>query len=120
MLLLPNNLQILIFGNKFNKCIGRSIYSYLPNSIKKLTFGFNFNQKTGYYVSYIPETVVELNFGFGFNQKLYYKEIYHIPKSVQSLQLGIHYLDRFSEIPKTVKKISLINENNIVVKTINR
>jgi hypothetical protein len=76
--------------------------SYIPNSVTHLTFGYYFNQNIK---GCIPNSVTHLTFGWRFNQDI--KDC--IPDSVIYLKIpGNRNID-LSDIPKTVKKLQIID-----------
>lgn len=113
------SLLYLKFDYSFNQEIGDISCSYLPDGLKYLSFGFSFNQEIGdTRVNYLPDGLKYLSFGFSFNQPLYAGFRYLLPRNLEELVIGCHYIEIFDEIPETIKKINFIDCNNVIVKTI--
>jgi hypothetical protein len=132
--MLPKHITNLTFGDKFNRsikdCIPTSvthvrfgwhfdqpIKDCIPLSVTHLIFGFKFNQPIK---DCIPPSVTHLTFGEYFNQSI--KDC--IPISVTHLTLGKGFDQPISDMPRTLKEITLPKhgkqrEKNDISKKIN-
>lgn len=99
--LLPDNIEILILGSRFNQSVNN-----LPSSLIRLKFGFDFNKN---FTSKFLPNLQFLKFGYWFNQsltnKLNYSNLLHltlgnkfnkyingvIPDSLVKLTVDINY-----------------------------
>eukprot|EP00435_Cladocopium_sp_Y103_P026530 s2628_g6.t1 len=79
----PNRLQLLNFGDKFNQNLDGIL---LPENLQSLTFGAHFNQSLEFVT--LPMCLVSLTFGARFNQSL---ERVNLPVQLHSLTLGDEY-----------------------------
>jgi hypothetical protein len=94
----PNNVEHLVFGDRFNQ----PIFGLLPSKLKTLRFGAYFNQPV---TNSIPKSVVDLWFGLAFDQSLYGE----LPPGLQVLRFLTNRIRRplFDVLPETLVALQI-------------
>ena len=119
---LPKNLKVLIFDDSFDKPVDN-----LPFNLQKLIFGISFNQP----VDHLPPNIKKIVFGEDFNQSvdllpsslenLYFGEYFNknvdnLPNSIIRLKFGRNFNKKITSLPFSLKKIifgECFNNNEI-------
>jgi len=90
--LIPNTVERLSFGEKFNKSL-----DFIPKSIKYLELGDNFNLP----LNNLPSSLEEITFGSNFNQN-----IDNLPENIKKIYFGFGFNRPIDFLPYGVKFIS--------------
>lgn len=89
---IPNTVERLSFGEKFNKSL-----DFIPESIKYLEIGDNFNLP----LNNLPSSLEEITFGSSFNQN-----IDNLPENIKRINFGFGFNRSIDFLPQGVKFIS--------------
>lgn len=101
--LLPDSLQVLDLGFKFNQPIFSGEKSFLPPNLIKLIFSFEWNHPIhdGKY-GYLPPKLKYLNFGFSFNNTISLGGKSFLPETLTYLDLGIKFNHSINPLPNSL------------------
>jgi hypothetical protein len=97
---LPDTLQMLIFGFHYNQIIGINV---LPNSLQTLIFGYYYNQIIG--INVLPNSLQTLTFGSLYNQTI---DVNVLPNLLQTLTFGSVYDQTISKnvLPNSLQALT--------------
>eukprot|EP00929_Paragymnodinium_shiwhaense_P000814 TRINITY_DN10101_c0_g1_i1.p1 TRINITY_DN10101_c0_g1~~TRINITY_DN10101_c0_g1_i1.p1 ORF type:complete len:465 (+),score=101.22 TRINITY_DN10101_c0_g1_i1:192-1586(+) len=103
---LPDGLQSITFGKKFDQRIDRITF---PTGLQSLTFGFFFNSRVDDVA--LPSGLLSLTFGSHFNQRL---DGLTLPSGLQSLTFGTSFNQDLDdvELPSGLKSLTFGNNFN--------
>ena len=101
---LPDGLESIQFGFRFNQPIGIDV---LPTKLKSIRFGDFFNQPITKNV--LPQGLQSIIFGYYFNQPLK-KDV--LPSGLQEIQINDKFTHSIKNIPASTKLIILIVSNH--------
>ena len=99
---LPDSLEEIVFGRRFNKSIDNIIW---PSNLKYLRFGDKFNQKID--ETKFPKKLEILIFGDYFNQTIDHENKSYLPNKLELLSFGRNFNQPIYYLPATLEILEL-------------
>lgn len=101
--LLPNSLQVLDLGFRFNQPIFSGKKSFLPSNLVKLIFSFDWNHPIhDDEQGYLPPKLKYLSFGFSFDNTISVRRKSFLPETLTYLDLGTKFNCSIDPLPNSL------------------
>lgn len=104
MKLIPNSVEELELGDKFNQII-----DYLPSNLKVLNIGSLFNYKIDHKI--LPDTVEKIFFGYCYNRSLF-----EYPSNLKTLKFGRNFSCNLINLPNKLVSLEMGEKFNAKLK----